>query len=442
MHKLPHSFVWLLAAAMLTVSAHALQPALAAPPESKKKQKASDRSGPHPSLDPTFSIPISPLGFAPPAVFYLGHRVSQASLDFLDEDHLLFTFRVPGLIAREQPASSPAAKAGDVAANPKVRHIRALVLALPTGQVTAEALWTVHDSARYLWMLKGPHFLLRDRNAVLRGDAQLQLEPFLRFPGPVNYLELDPSQQLLVADTLEPPATGSVESTASTAAATIVTDGDTGAPASQMLLRILNMDTRTVKLFSRVSGSVHLPVDGEGYYEALRGRGSSWTISHDGFRGATSLLSQVDSSCSPPLDAVAPGVVLVTSCLPLGGFRLTVLTQDKRRLWETVVPPTHVWPVLDVAPGSGRFARATIETNHPVNASNPIDFEDIRDQTLQIYDLATGKVALTAPISPVLDAGGNFALSPSGNRVAVLNGGAIQIFDLPPAPPIPSSSKP
>jgi len=33
----------------------------------------------------------------------------------------------------------------------------------------------------------------------------------------------------------------------------------------------------------------------------------------------------------------------------------------------------------------------------------------------------------------VLDAGGNVALSPSGRRVAVLNQGAIEVFDLPPA---------
>jgi hypothetical protein len=135
-------------------------------------------------------------------------------------------------------------------------------------------------------------------------------------------------------------------------------------------------------------------------------------------------------------------VVLVTSCLSGGGFRLTALTEDKRRLWETYIGPTRIWPVLAVAPESGRVARATLETSHPVSASNPIDFDEVRGQNVQVYDLATGKVALSAPASPILDAGGNFALSPSGNRAAVLNDGAIQVFDLPPAPPIPPAPKP
>jgi hypothetical protein len=48
-----------------------------------------------------------------------------------------------------------------------------------------------------------------------------------------------------------------------------------------------------------------------------------------------------------------------------------------------------------------------------------------------VFDAADGKVALEAPANPALDAGGNVAISPSGRRVAVLNAGAIQIFDLP-----------
>ena len=40
----------------------------------------------------------------------------------------------------------------------------------------------------------------------------------------------------------------------------------------------------------------------------------------------------------------------------------------------------------------------------------------------------------------ILDAGGNVAISPSGRRVALLNAGAIQVFDLPPATPLPAGA--
>jgi len=40
---------------------------------------------------------------------------------------------------------------------------------------------------------------------------------------------------------------------------------------------------------------------------------------------------------------------------------------------------------------------------------------------------------LEAPLSPMLDGGGNVAISPTGRRVAILNDGAIEVFDLPAA---------
>ncbi len=41
----------------------------------------------------------------------------------------------------------------------------------------------------------------------------------------------------------------------------------------------------------------------------------------------------------------------------------------------------------------------------------------------------------------MLDAGGNVAISPSGKRVAVLNDGTIQVFELPAPPPLPDASE-
>src|SRR5271170_4169020 len=75
-----------------------------------------------PSVPPAFSIPIESLGFSSPGQIYLGQRFALASLDFLDEDRLLFTFRVPGLIRRQ-------VRPGDEDPGEE-RHIKAVVLAL------------------------------------------------------------------------------------------------------------------------------------------------------------------------------------------------------------------------------------------------------------------------------------------------------------------------
>src|SRR5579864_4098536 len=114
------------------------------------------------TMQPAFTIPIEPFGFSAPAPFYLGTRNSLVSLDFLDEDHLLFTFRVSGLIHRDhrEPVNSDAEE----------RRVRAMVLGLPGGNVQAETVWTLHDRRRYLWMVDGGQYLVRDRDQLETGD--------------------------------------------------------------------------------------------------------------------------------------------------------------------------------------------------------------------------------------------------------------------------------
>ena len=83
------------------------------------------------------------------------------------------------------------------------------------------------------------------------------------------------------------------------------------------------------------------------------------------------------------------------------------------------------------------MAREVLAVSHEVNARNPLSREDIKGQLVEIINAADGQLALETTASPVLDAGGNVAISPTGRRVAVLNAAAIQIFDLPAPPPLP-----
>lgn len=420
--------------------------------QKKKKQKHSEGSAGRNGLKPAAEIPVGPLGFAPPAPFYLGDRFAQVSLDFLDENTLLFTFRVPGLIAR-----SPAAKGQDTHAE---RHIRAVVLSIPDGKVNAEALWTLHDHAPYLWTLRGGRFVLRDRDSLEVGDSTLRLRPYLRFPGVVNHIEFDPEQNWLIADTTESAtvrqeqaangAAGSVVGLPSSSSASVVTHGgavvghEASSGGTRDLVRILDANSGKVRLYSQVNGVVHLPLDGEGYYEALRGDGDRWMIVYEYFSGQMRGLGWVQSTCDPPLEVPAPDEVIASGCLASGERQLNLLVRGKEkdpgRLWTATIASNQVWPLLRYSDNGLRLARATLEVNHPVGIYNPLDSSDIRGQIVQVFDLGTGRLAMTVPASPVLDGGGNFALSPSGSRLAVLNAGAIQVYDLPAAPPMPTDS--
>jgi hypothetical protein len=388
------------------------------------------------SQPPAFSIPVEPLGFFAPGAIYQGQRESLVSLDFLDEDHLLFTFHAPGLIRRQ---GNPAAA--------NERQIRAVLLTLPGGAVDSEALWSVHDRDRYLWMLNDGHFLFRDRGDLKLGDASLELSPLFHFRGPLLWLELDPSQNLLIADSREAAelkAKPGDVSSPSTSSAQMTVDPDSPGPLGRdsahqdafantspdVVLRILRRQTGQVMLMSRTRKTVHLPINSDGWVETLRGNGHEWILNLNYFRGGSRMIGKIDSMCAPSVEFVSNPEVLVTTCNPDESRSIVAISTDGKRLWTASKPGTQIWPRLIMAPNGLRFARETLLATHNVNTLSPLSFDDIKAQWVEVYDASSGKMELTVPASPILDGGGNVAISPSARRIAVLDAGAIRVYEL------------
>jgi hypothetical protein len=207
-----------------------------------------------------------------------------------------------------------------------------------------------------------------------------------------------------------------------------------------LVVRILRRDSGQVMLVSRSRAAVHLPINSDGYVETLRANGQQWLLNLNFFSGGSTVLGHVNSNCPPNIEFISQRELLVTACDGAGGHRLVAMGTDGRRLWEDPSSPQAIWPLLVMAPDGSRLVRETLAVNHEINAYSPLDAEDIKGQLVRVLDAANGKVALDAPASPALDAGGNVAISPSGRRVAVLNAGAIEVFDLPAPPPLLNST--
>ncbi len=220
-----------------------------------------------PSQPPAFTIPVGPLGFSKPGPFYFFRRQSLVSLDFLDENRLLFTFHVQELMHRDD-----AGDAGD-----KERQIRAMVLALPDGKVEANAQWSVPDRLRYLWMLKDGHFLLRDSDGVELGDSTLKTEPYLRLPGRLLWLAIDPTQQVLVANSLEPadakPKSADNAADSGTGQIAATADQQNPEPQQTLVVRTLQRESAHQIQITRVpwtNQTTDWPIWRQGYLKSSR----------------------------------------------------------------------------------------------------------------------------------------------------------------------------
>src|SRR5271156_987605 len=140
---------------------------------------------------PVVRISTVPLEYHPLSSFYLMSRTSSSSLDFIDNQHLLFTFRVTGLLKRLP----------DCPRDDEDQLIRALVVHLPDGRVERSAEWRLHDRGRYLWPLGNGRFMIRQRDSLLTTDSSLKLEPFVHSNTPLRLVKLSPDARMLLIET-------------------------------------------------------------------------------------------------------------------------------------------------------------------------------------------------------------------------------------------------
>ncbi len=118
---------------------------------------------------------------------------ASVSVDFVDADHLLFTFNNKKLFKRH-PECPPAH--GD-------RLVHAAVLEISTSKVVKEVDWYLHDHSRYLWSLGNGHFLLRKLNSLYIVDSSLQETVLPIFPADLLWVSVTPDGKQIVIESTD-----------------------------------------------------------------------------------------------------------------------------------------------------------------------------------------------------------------------------------------------
>lgn len=377
---------------------------------------------PPPPLQPAIRIEVDPLGYAPPGSFYLTYRLSSAAMGFLDNDHLLFTFRVGGLLKR-----LPSDQLDD-----DDQEIRAVVLDLRTGKVVKQTEWREHDRSAYLWPYGNGKFLVRVRDSLFLTDASLEMRPFLTLSAGLRDVQVSPDRKLTVLETDEPqktrPATDNTQALG------------TGRPVKVMILR---SGTNVEVAESHAHGAVQVPLLGDGMMDTLEGAApGTWAVRLIPFQGGSHILAEIKTDCRPTPEAVSGSVALVVGCYLDGqDHSITAISDQGKWLWQERWANKYVWGWFSPAENGSRFVYESLQVNRPIGTFDALYPEDIQAQLAGVYDTMTGDLVLVKDASPVLTAGQNVALSADGMRFAILRDGAIEIYDLPPIEQAPQSAK-
>jgi hypothetical protein len=378
------------------------------------------------SLEPTFTIPVKTMGFSIPGNSYLLRRQQLVSLDFIDEDRLLFSFHV----------SSGLKERSSIGDEGREQRIHATVIDIATGRARAEAEWTMPDRRRYLWMLKDGRFLLRTENGLDEGDSELRTKEYLRWPGRLMWIEMDPEQKYLIANSVEAGTLGQTAADAGSSAAQKAVEEDRPADTKNVLtIRTVKRETGEVVRTTQAawtSQTADWPMNSEGYVETVHDKGMHWVMKLVPYVGEKErAVGETDSVCVPQYSFVTDSESLMSRCDPQEGWRLVASDSAGKTLWETKTGSNTMWPLLMTARDGSRVARETLVLKRSAEKyKTGVRIKDVRGQMVRVFDAMTGKVAMEAPVHPIYDGGGNVAISPSGKRVAIVNEDAIRVYEL------------
>jgi hypothetical protein len=406
-----------------------LMSAVALPATQRGELQSTDQIPNESSQKPVARIPVEELGFLPPGQIYALMRVSYATLDFLDPQHLLFTFHKTKLLSR-LPDSDP---------DDDDQLIHAVVLEVATGKVLAQSEWRMHDRDRYLWPLGPGLFLVRMRNQLYVVDKGLSLTPYLEFPGKIKSIQVGLGGEFLLTESQEQRVNLHIASLPGSPSQDQDQDQpdrtNTDSSGQDLVLRIIKTDVKKQVAMARTRALPYVPLMRDGYLYALRGREDHWNLGLQNLRsGVKSQIGDLESTCAPmiyPLnDKNFMAVVCPDSARDHVGRGLNL---EGKRLWERHWSRRRIWPSLVASDNGSRFAYETMVMDHEIGIIAAADAESVIGQVVEVYDSASGRLRFVAPVNPILDAGQNFALTADGKRIATLHNGAIEIFDLPPA---------
>jgi VWFA-related protein len=365
------------------------------------------------------SLNLSFIGYhAPSRMDRLSENQPAVTLDFVDDTHVLLTFNQKKLWQR-LPECPP---------EHEDRLIHAATLELPSGKVVHEADWYLHDRRPYLWPLDPGEFLLRRGNELYLIDSSLHEKLLLKSPDTLLWVTVTPDARQIVIETPNPAKR----------------DADSKSQnLPKYVAQFLDAKTLVSQRALPLNDIINLTATSTGYADLIH-KNDIWLLRFGPAQKHRHNLARVRSQTEPNVLFSSNNSLLIGRCPARNcDYSVTAFTLNGRRLWQQHWPRYRLFPNITRNTDSSRFvlssvrmavdpaAVAAIQADQE-NALQPeLSQLDVFQQDLQVIETASGTPLLSLTVTPAMMSAHNYAISPNGGRMAVLQNTDLQLFDLP-----------
>jgi len=348
---------------------------------------------------------LSRLGYVEPSDMARRSDAVNLSLDFLDRDHILFTFNPKKLFTRD-PACP---------ATHDDRMMRAVVVDVKSGEVQAQADWYLHDARRYLWNLGSGRILLRRLNSFFVVDRNLQEKILWTSPKELLWVSVTPDGKQVIAETED--ATGPTSK---------------GKPAAKRAFGIefRDLDSFQLQRAIRSEKAANVESTSSGFASVIPGglTGTVWLVRFGPSEKERVNIARVRTRRAPDVIYLSNNAMLIgRDSTRSPGYSVSAFTVTGSLLWRQHWNAHRYYPILARSEDGSRFAINTLRLVDTSTAD--LEFEGL-EQRIEVFDTATGTPVMSTLATPVVLQGHNFSLSSDGSRLAVLQGAKIDFYDL------------
>jgi hypothetical protein len=128
---------------------------------------------------------------------------------------------------------------------------------------------------------------------------------------------------------------------------------------------------------------------------------------------------------------LSASAVFAETCIPNRDEHLAqVLSETGKTVWKRVWTDKSLWPTFSFSEGQTRFALSHLNLNAPLAIDQSPADASISGQQIEVVDMRSWTTVFSMRMAAVNGAQRNVALSPAGDRVAILTKGAIEVYRL------------
>ena len=349
---------------------------------------------------------LNRIGYVEPSEMARRSDAVNLSLDFLDRDHILFTFN-PKKLFRRLP---------NCPATHNDRIIHASVIDISSGEIQEQADWYLHDAHRYLFNLGSGRVLLRKLNSLFVVDKDLHEKLIWTSPKDLLWVSVTPDGKQIITET---------EDTAASPAK--------AKQGSKRTFKIEFRDTDTLQLQQTIRSekTANTESTSSGFASVIPGgvTGTVWLVRFGPNEKERVNIARVRTRRIPDVLYLSNNSLLIgRDSTRSPGYSVSAFTVTGNLLWRQHWDAHRYYPILAHSEDGSRFAIDTVRlVDTPASGSSLEGLE----QRIDVYNTATGTPVMNTAVEPVVLQGQNFSLSPDGSRLAVLQGVSIEFYDLP-----------